>query len=135
MYTIHYSLTIKSSPQFIFECLTEQQKLAVWFAPQVIAMPIQGTVAAFAFEFDLDFKMEIVTLKENELVEWRCIDGYKEWLGSQVKFLLKETVKGEEVVLEFTHEQLKNEEKKEKTETSWITFLNKLKREAEAREC
>ncbi len=104
--------------------------LSRWFAPQVIAVAVEGTIAAFAFEFDLNFKMELVRLLEDKLVHWKCVDGYKEWLDSEVVFKLEPCPEG--ALLHFEHTNLINDEKEEKTISSWTGYLKKLKQLCEA---
>jgi uncharacterized protein YndB with AHSA1/START domain len=131
MFSVTDSLEIACPPEKLFAFLTEQEKLMQWFAPQVITVPVEGTVAAFAFEYDLDFKMEIIKLVDGERVEWECVDGYGDWLGSKVSFVLKKNAEGS--VLEFEHTGLKNDAKKEKTTQSWGEYLKKLKNICENR--
>ncbi len=126
MFSVSFDLSIKSPPETVFKALTEQELLTRWFAPQVIAVPVEGTVAAFAFEFDLNFKMELVLLNSNSLVHWKCVDGYKEWLHSEVLFKLIPSSKGTK--LHFEHNRLINVEKKQKTTLSWKQYLEKLKK-------
>ncbi len=130
MYSVSVDTTIKASESAVFKALTNQKTLSHWFAPQVIAVPVEGTVAAFAFEFDLNFKMELVRLLEDKLVHWRCVEGYKEWLDSEVLFKLEPLP--ESTLLHFEHANLMNDEKKEKTISSWTGYLNKLKQLCEA---
>ena len=124
-YSVEHTLSVNCSPDELFEYLTDQVKLMQWFAPQVIAIPVEGTVAAFAFEFDLNFKMELVKLEKGKLVEWECVDGYKDWTGSKVRFEI--TQDNETSKLVFIHSGLTNEEKKDKTTESWKNYLDKLK--------
>ncbi len=130
MYSISISLNIEAPAAFVFEALTNQDLLSRWFAPQVIAVPVEGTVAAFAFEFDLNFKMELVQLKKDHLVFWRCVDGYKEWIDSEVAFKLEQEEGA--TLLKFKHDNLTNEEKRDKTRKSWNEYLQNLKRVCES---
>ena len=125
MYSISHKLEIHCPKNLVFDALTNQELLSRWFAPQVIAVPIEGTVAAFAFEFDLNFKMELASLRKDELVHWICVDGYKEWLDSELFFKLK--TNESKTILSFEQNNLSNEEKKEKTTLSWAEYLKKLK--------
>lgn len=126
MFSVSVELSIQSPSQNVFEALTNQGLLTRWFAPQVIAVPVQGTIAAFAFEFDLNFKMELITLDKPKIVRWRCVDGYKEWLDSEVVFKLEQL--NANTILRFEHGNLANEDKKEKTLVSWKEYLDKLKK-------
>ena len=126
MFSVTFTFEMNCTAETLFAYLTEQQKLTQWFAPQVIAVPVEGTVAAFAFEYQLDFKMEITKLVPGELVAWECIDGYNEWVGSKVTF---EIIKKEgKVMLKFNHSGLAHDDKKEKTTHSWEEYLKKLKK-------
>jgi len=129
VYSISVSLEIAASAADIFEALTNQDLLSRWFAPQVIAVPVEGTVAAFAFEFDLNFKMELVQLKKDKMVHWKCVDGYKEWLDSEVVFSFEK--EKDVTLLKFEHRNLTNEEKRNKTVNSWHEYLQNLKRVCE----
>jgi uncharacterized protein YndB with AHSA1/START domain len=118
-------MEINAEPTVVYRYLTEQVKLSKWFAPQVIAVPVEGTTAAFAFEFDLNFKMEIIELKEAKTVKWRCVDGYDEWINSEVIFKINKKEKG--TILLFEHNGLTNDEKQVKTIESWEKYLTNLK--------
>jgi len=126
MYTVSNEIKILSPARNVFDALTNQKLLSQWFAPQVIAVPVEETIAAFAFEFDLNFKMKIVSLKRNELLQWLCVDGYIDWLDSEITFRLEPESDGTKVI--FKHSKLPNEDKKEKTILSWNGYLQKLKK-------
>ena len=129
MYNVDHVIALACEPEQVFEALTEQRLLTAWFAPQVITVPYQGTIAAFAFEFDLNFKMELTELIPPSLVHWTCVDGYEEWVGSEVFFRISK--KAGETLLHFIHQGLRNEEKREKTEESWYRYLSGLKDQCE----
>jgi len=124
-YSVEYVINLDCSSKHLFSCLTDQMKLSQWFLPQVITTPVEGTVAAFAYEFDLNFKMELIRLEEDKIVHWECVDGYKDWLGSKVMFLIKKN--GDATTLHFSHTGLTNEDKKDKTIESWRKYLEALK--------
>jgi uncharacterized protein YndB with AHSA1/START domain len=125
VYSVSLHIEIDAPAVKVFEALTRQELLSKWFAPQVIAVPVEGTVAAFAFEFDLNFKMEIVALQQNKQLRWICVDGYEAWLDSEIVFKLEE--KALTTSLDFSHSKLINDDKKEKTVKSWNGYLEKLK--------
>ena len=125
MYSISFETSIDAPASVVFETLTNQELLSRWFAPQVIAIAKEGTIAAFAFEFDLNFKVELVKLTPDKLVQWQCVDGYKVWLDSEICFCL-EADSGKTKLI-FEHKNLVNDEKKEKTTSSWNEYLEKLK--------
>lgn len=125
MYSISFKTNINAPASVVFKALTNQELLTRWFAPQVIAIAKERTIAAFAFEFDLNFKVDLVKLTPDKLVQWQCIDGYKEWLDSEICFCLEPDSNKTKLI--FEHKNLINDAKKEKTTSSWNEYLEKLK--------
>jgi len=126
MKTINIQKTIYTSANKVFSHLTEQDKLMLWFAPQVIAVPSKNTIAAFAFGSEVNFKMKITEFEENKDLEWLCVDGNVDWLNSLVKFTLKEDTAGK-TILKFKHSKLDDHEKMDLWKSSWKSYLSQLK--------
>ncbi len=124
MTSIQLEIKINTFPQIIFKYLTKQDLLQKWFAPQVIFLPKENTTAAFAFEFDLNFKVNIIEISEPKSMEWQVIEGNPEWINSKIKF---EISKQKEIsILNFSHVDLLESDKVDKWRESWHTFLNQL---------
>ncbi len=124
MNSIQLEIKINTLPQIIFNYLTKQDLLQKWFAPQVIFFPKENTTAAFAFEFDLNFKVNIIGICEPKSMEWQVIEGSPEWINSKIKF---EISKQKEIsILHFYHVDLLESDKVYKWKGSWQTFLNQL---------
>jgi len=51
--------------------------------------------------------MKIIDLQPNKRVEWECLVGDKEWIGTKLIFELEE--KDNETILRFTHSNWKAE--------------------------
>lgn len=126
MKSINIQTTINSSAYTVFSHLTEQDKLMLWFAPQVIAVPSKNTIAAFAFGSEVNFKMKITKFEEDKHLEWLCVDGNVDWLNSVVKFSLK-AVSKEKTILKFQHSKLDDHEKFDLWKSSWKSYLSQLK--------
>jgi len=124
MYSIFFERVIKAPVQTVFQCITEQYHLQRWFAPQVIITPVKNTYGAFAFEFELSFKVQITELDENRKISWQVIEGIDGWTDSVISFEM--IPNNEETVLIFKHIKISDKTKLPKWEESWKDFLNKL---------
>ena len=92
---INLNITIKASLEKVYEALTEQKHLALWWTPDCSAEPKVGSKAKFEFKGANFYNvMEIVKLEPNKLVEWKCIevgdDNNKEWEGTSVIWEISE---------------------------------------------
>ena len=66
--------------------------------------------------------MEVVELSPDDRVQWRCVEGPLEWVGTTVTFDLKAS--GGETVLLFTHADWREPvEFMHHCSTKWATFL------------
>ena len=126
MAVIRLSRTINTCTSDVFTALTDQDYLAGWFAPNVITIPVVGTYAAFAFEEDIHFKVQLEVLEQNRKIVWSYAEGSLNWDGSVITFSLKEK-EGGKTLLNFTHSGLQETAKLEKWKQSWSNFLDKLK--------
>ncbi len=126
MAVIKLQKTVNADTGKVFKALTEQKYLEKWFAPEVITVPKQDTYAAFAFGFDLNFKVYILKLIPRQNITWEFVSGSVGWDNSLISFDL-ESIQGKTKVL-FKHKGLDNNiEKLEKWKKSWSNYLNKLK--------
>lgn len=128
MYSISLETIIKAPAQSIFQCITDQNHLQKWFAPQVIIAPVTGTFGAFAFEFDLSFKVRITELDDIGKISWEVVDGIEGWVGSVISFEITNQ-KNKSLVI-FKHIGISDKDKLQKWESSWKDFLNKLSKYA-----
>ena len=127
MAVIRLNRTLNNGPAEVFSALTEQESLTTWFAPHVIVAPVAGTHAAFAFEEEIHFKVQITELVRNHKIVWTYVEGNLKWDNSKITFKLKETKNGK-TLLTFSHSGLPDTGKIEKWTNSWRVFLNKLKK-------
>jgi uncharacterized protein YndB with AHSA1/START domain len=126
MAVIQLQKTIKALPCDVFTALTEQAHLEKWFAPEVITVPKQDTYAAFAFGFDLNFKVYLLKLIPDNTIVWEFVSGSVDWDDSVIAFHL--TNNNGKTKLLFKHKGVDaNNEKFEKWKKSWADYLQKLK--------
>jgi len=130
MAVIRLNRTLNNGPAEVFSALTEQESLRAWFAPHVIVAPVAGTYAAFAFEEEIHFKVQIKELVRYRKIVWAYVEGNLKWDNSKITFKLEETKNGK-TLLTFSHSGLTDTGKIEKWTNSWRVFLDKLKEFAE----
>src|ERR1700686_2494428 len=123
---ILHRVGIKSSPEQVYHALSDEKGLAGWWTTNTQASAAVGAIDRFRFG-DRGFNdMEVVELAPGKRVKWRCVDGAKEWIGTELTFDLKPenslTVvlfaqRGWKEQVEFMHY----------CSTKWATYLLSLK--------
>jgi len=88
---ILHRVGIRSSPGKVFAALSEQNCLAGWWTKEVKAAPTVGAINEFRFGSNGFNVMRVVELSPGERVKWLCVDGAKEWIGTEFTFDLRET--------------------------------------------
>ncbi|RKY93435.1 MAG: SRPBCC domain-containing protein, partial [Ignavibacteriae bacterium] len=96
----HY-LLIKSSPEKVYKALTSTEGLRGWWTLEAKTDGRIDGIAEFTFDVQYHIKMKIVDLNPNGRVEWECIKGDKEWIGTNFVFDLEE--KDGDTILRFIH--------------------------------
>jgi len=128
---IKLNLTIKASLEKVYEALTEQKHLALWWTPDCKAEPKEGTEAKFKFNPYGDFIVfNIEKLDQDKEVVWKVIEskmmGTDDWQGTTVIFKLKGNNGNTDV--SFIHEDWKSEsECFKKCTDGWKHFMGSLK--------
>lgn len=85
---IRQNLIIGASSEIIYNAITSQEGLSVWWTPGSIAKAEPNSIAHFPFGDDYFKEMRITALSTNELVKWECIKGGHEWIGTTISFSL-----------------------------------------------
>ena len=99
MKSICHRLFINASPEKVYEALTEEKGLSGWWTPETKAKPETGSIARFAFGPEYFKEMKITKLKPNNKVEWLCVKGYEDWIGTTITFELEPAKKGTDLIL------------------------------------
>ena len=89
MPTITHETTIHSVPAPIIEALTTEKGLASFWTDQVRAEPKVGSEAWFGFgpNAETQFTFDVAAI-DKDRVEWRCVAGPDEWIGTTVRWTL-----------------------------------------------
>lgn len=126
MKSICHRLSIKVSPGKVYEALTEEKGLSGWWTPETKAKPEVNSIARFAFGPTYFKEMKITKLEPNSKVEWQCITGYEDWIGTTVTFELTPNDKGTALILR--HEGWKEYTPAVATcSYDWAMFLRSLR--------
>lgn len=88
MVDIKHTLVIETNPHSIYNALTTEDGLSSWWTPNTQANAEIGSIAKFPFEGDYVKHMEIVDLISDKFVRWRCLEGDKEWINTEITFKL-----------------------------------------------
>lgn len=116
-----------SSPDDVYAALTTVDGLAKWWTEDTTGDDKVGGVIQFRFGAAGGFDMKVLETRPGELVRWEVVEGPEEWIGTEVRFELKQE-DGFTIVL-FTHEGWKEPvEFMNHCSTKWAVFLMSLKR-------
>lgn len=85
---IHHELLIAATPEKVYHALTTAEGLSAWWTPGATAVPGQGSIARFPFGEGYYKEMEVVALEPATRVQWHCIAGAHEWIGTDINFRL-----------------------------------------------
>jgi uncharacterized protein YndB with AHSA1/START domain len=89
MADINHLLYIDAPPQKVYQALTTQEGLASWWTDETKARPEIDSIAEFKFGDRFHNKMRITKLEADKLVQWECLLGHQEWVGTFLSFKLE----------------------------------------------
>ena len=119
---ILHRVGIKAKAAVVYKALTTTDGLSRWWVLGVSGSPgKKGGLIDFGFN-----KMKVLEAKPGNRVKWKCVDGPKEWIDTEISFDLK-TKQGQTFVL-FKHADWKQPvEFMHHCSTKWAVFLLSLK--------
>ena len=74
----------------LLQAITTQEGLSRWWIADANAKAELGFVDEFVVNEKITNKMKIIDLEPNERMEWECIDGHPEWIGTKILFEIEE---------------------------------------------
>ncbi len=101
MADIMHMLQIETPAERVYRAVTEQSDLASWWTTETVASPQVGSVLEFRFGDRYHNRMKIARLVPNRRVEWLCLEGDPQWVGTTFVFDLQES--DGRTTLRFTH--------------------------------
>jgi uncharacterized protein YndB with AHSA1/START domain len=116
----------KASPQQVYDALTTVDGLSGWWTEQTSGKPSDiGGVIEFLFGPG-GFDMEVTALDPGRHVGWKVVEGPEEWLGTTVRFDLRQD--GDYTIVLFKHEGWRAPvEFMHHCSTKWAIYLMSLK--------
>lgn len=87
MASIKHLLHINAPGEKVYEALTTLNGLSNWWTLQVSGETQVGGILQFMFGKD-GFDMKIDSLKPDDKVEWECVAGPDDWIGTTINFKL-----------------------------------------------
>jgi uncharacterized protein YndB with AHSA1/START domain len=126
MVDILHRIGATASPEDVYAALTTIDGLRSWWTEDTQGDSSPGGVIQFRFA-EGGFDMKVVDAQPAGLVLWEVIDGPEEWIGTRIRFELKQE-DGFTIVL-FRHEGWREPvEFMYHCSTKWAIFLMSLKR-------
>ena len=122
---ILHRVGINGTPAKVFEALSTLDGLSHWWITGTTGDPKVGGIIKFR-PGGGGFDMKVVESKPNDLVQWKCVGGPPEWIGTDVTFRLVH--KDGQVFVLFSHANWREPvEFMHHCSTKWATFLLSLK--------
>jgi uncharacterized protein YndB with AHSA1/START domain len=119
---IRHRVGITAQQHRVYEMLSTKEGLAEFWTRVEGDSGVGGKLSFFFANREPSAVMEVVELSPDDRVQWRCVEGPPEWVGTTVTFDLKDS-SGETVVL-FTHANWREPiEFMHHCSTKWATFL------------
>lgn len=122
---LHRIGVANSSPERVYDALTSIDGLSGWWAERTSGDPAPGGVIEFRFGPG-GFDMRVAELDPGRLVRWEVVDGPAEWVGTHVRWDIRQD--GDWTIVLFRHEGWREEvEFMHHCSTKWATYLMSLK--------
>jgi len=130
MFDILHRVGVKTSLDTVYTALATPEGVAGWWTTDSTGDSKAGGRIRFRFsEHGKDiggFDMKIVELVPNASVVWEVVEGPGEWVGTKIRFTLKQ--EGDFAIVLFKHEGWREPvEFMYHCSTKWATFLLSLK--------
>jgi uncharacterized protein YndB with AHSA1/START domain len=120
MPNIRHEVLIAAGAEEVYNAVTSQKGLSAWWTPDVKANPDLNSIARFGFGTVYFKEMRITGLQPFKKVEWLCITGADEWVGTAISFELQSGDK--DVLLKDRPELTGQIEQQEKREGTLVIF-------------
>ena len=130
MVDILHRVGIKSSQDDVYKALATREGLAAWWTHDTQGDSKVGAVLKFRFSTAGvevgGFDIKVIELQPGRQVLWQVLDGPAEWIGTRIRWELKQ--EGEHCIVLFKHQGWREPvEFMHHCSTKWATFLVSLK--------
>ncbi|HUY77325.1 MAG TPA: SRPBCC domain-containing protein [Ktedonobacterales bacterium] len=118
--------TIATSPERVFQALTQADDIIRWWSEEAITTPEVGSLATFRFRPPAGtLQFEVAELDAGEKVRWVSRQEPPHWAGTSVTWSLTPVTQGTRV--NFTHDGFVEDANVETVRQNWSHFLDSLK--------
>ena len=126
MADILHRVGIKASRDAVTQALATRDGLAAWWTNETRGDSEVDGILEFRFTPNGGFDMKVLELEPGNRVLWKVVDGPKEWIGTKIRFDLRE--EDDYTIVNFKHEGWKEPvEFMHHCSTKWAVFLLSLK--------
>ncbi|MFI8454545.1 SRPBCC domain-containing protein [Kitasatospora sp. NPDC085464] len=126
MADILHRIGVTASPDAVYTALTTVDGLTGWWTEDTEGEAGVGGVVRFRFGPPGGFDMKVLETEPGHHVLWEVIDGPEEWIGTRIRFDLKQ--EDDFTIVLFRHEGWREPvEFMYHCSTKWATFLMSLK--------
>ncbi len=130
MVDIAHRVGIRSAPGSVYRALATREGVAGWWTEDTTGESQVGSALRVRFMSDGveigDMEMKVLELRDAELVLWQVTAGPAEWIGTTIRFALKQ--EGEYCIVLFSHEGwAERVEFMHHCSTKWAIFMMSLK--------
>ena len=87
MSDIKHQFHIAAPKEKVFEAITTIKGLSGWWTTQTTGECRPGGIIQFRFG-TLGNDMKVISMKKDEWVQWECMAGPEEWVGTRLTFQL-----------------------------------------------
>ncbi len=109
----------------VYEALSTTEGLSHWWITGASGSPRLGGIMHFR-NGGSHFDMQVADFQVHKMVQWKCIGGPPEWIGTEITFRLD--TRPEQTMVMFSHAGWKEPvEFMHHCSTKWATFLLSLK--------
>jgi uncharacterized protein YndB with AHSA1/START domain len=127
MVDILHRIGATASPEDVYAALTTVDGLAGWWTQDTEGDGDVGGVLRFRFGPAGGFDIKVLDAQPGKLVLWQVVDGPQEWVGTQIRFDLKQ--EDDFTIVLFRHEGWKEPvEFMYHCSTKWASFLLSFKK-------
>ena len=121
MPNIHLQLLIEAPAEIIYNAVTKHEGLSAWWTPGTQAKVQLNSLLRFPFGEGYFKEMKLTVLKPLEQVEWNCIKGASEWIGTNISFKL---LPGDKQSLLHAHPEMLGQIEQQKTDKATLLIFH-----------
>ena len=106
MANIYHNITVKAPIGKVYEVISKLDGLKNWWTTDTSGNSEKGGELRFGFGGEMFNKMKVTGSEKNKSVNWKCVDGPSDWIGTNLSFILSED-KNKNTIVKFEHNDWK----------------------------